>query len=99
MGNQALSPNGTAAGRGDPHQALRRLISVTDCSFLDNTASSVGGSTGGAIALDSLLQGTITGCQFTGNQAHRHLDGTDGGAVANTSKGKPPDDHRQPVLE
>ncbi len=61
---------GNQAGSGGAiHTKPYVDLSVCDSSFLDNTASGVGLSDGGAMDLQSLSQGTISDCQFTGNQA------------------------------
>jgi hypothetical protein len=68
VGNQAISHGGTAGG-GAIHTDPYVTLSVSDSSFTDNSGTSPGSVTGGAMDLDSLTQGTITDCQFTGDQA------------------------------
>jgi hypothetical protein len=70
QGNQVI---GTGIfGRGDGgaiHTDPSANISVSDSSFLGNTVTSTSQPEGGAMDLNGLVSGTISGSVFSGNQA------------------------------
>ncbi len=69
-GNQAIGTGSYGIGDGGAiHTDLFATISVSDSSFVNNSATSTGPAQGGALDLEGLLQGSITGSLFAGNQA------------------------------
>jgi hypothetical protein len=69
-GNRTIGTglSGFAYG-GAIHTDPFATLSVSDSSFLDNTAAATVQAQGGAMDLGDLKPSTITACQFSGNQA------------------------------
>ncbi len=92
MGNQAIGTGSFGQGYGGAiHTDAFATVSLTNCAFINNSASGSDEVQGGALDLQGLVKGTITGCQFTGNQAVVLNSSTipgpaRGGAIANTGE-------------
>jgi fibronectin-binding autotransporter adhesin len=90
-GNQVIGTGTFGQGFGGAiHTDEFATVSVTNCSFMNNTVTGTGPVQGGAMDLQELLKGTITDSQFTGNQAVVSSSSTSGrsalgGAICNTS--------------
>ncbi len=93
-GNQAIGagPAGNSMG-GAIHTDPYASVTVSNSSFLNNTASASYAAQGGAMDLGTLVQGTITGTLFSGNKAVGTGDGggsAQGGAISAENEGFPP---------
>ena len=83
LGNQVIGTGSFGRGFGGAIDAGQfTTVSLTNCSFLNNSVTGTGPVQGGALDLQELVKGTITDSQFKGNEAVVSNSSTDNGASA-----------------
>lgn len=71
-GNKALDENGSGDG-GAVYNNMSSNVSITGCTFSNNSATAVGGAVWTHCTLGNTL--TITGCSFSGNVEYKSASG------------------------